>query len=276
MSDAPRRERRSPMVMLLDAAMRLAVAAQSGPQPRLEAAGRPRRAGMVWLVAGAVLAVAGTGVVVGTLLTGRDDLASLPPHATARAPVADAAPSAPTGTPPVPSATRPAAGATASATSPAPGVSTTAPRPGGTGTGPGSGTGNDSGNGRPAPPAPAPPAPVPLTASYEFADGGTGLLGYAADVAVSNPGAAGRDGWQLTLTLPRPTLQIAKVSGAVASQDGSTWTFEPDETTRTVPAGGSVRISFQVRGATLLAAAPEDCRIDGRPCAGVGGAALPG
>jgi hypothetical protein len=263
------------MVMLLDAAMRLAVAAQSGPQPRLQAAGRPRRGGVVWLVAGAVLAVAGTGVVVGALLTGRDDLASLPPHATARAPVADAAPSAPTGTPPSPSATGPASGATATATTPAPGVSTTAPRPGGTGTaGPGAGSG--SGTGRPAPPAPAPPAAAPLTASYEFADGGTGLLGYAADVTVSNPGATGRGGWRLTLTLPRPTLQIANVSGAVASQDGSTWTFKPDETTRTVPAGGSVRVSFQVRGATLLAAAPQDCRIDGRPCAGVGGAALPG
>jgi hypothetical protein len=75
------------------------------------------------------------------------------------------------------------------------------------------------------------------------------------------------------VTLPRPTLQITGVSGAAARQDGSTWTFEPDDSTRTVPPGGSVRISFQVRGATLLDASPRECRIDGRPCAGVGGSA---
>jgi hypothetical protein len=255
MPDAPRRERRSPMVMLLDFAMRLALAAQTGPEPKLVPAGRARRVGVGWLVAGAVLAVAGTGVIVGALVTGRFDLASLPPHAAARQPAAAPAPA------PAPESVTP---------------TTTGPAPTGTTSGPPSPSGAASastppggGTAAPAPPPVSPAAPAPLTAVYAYTSGGTGLLGYAADVSVANPGRAARDGWQLTVTLPRPSLRIADVTGAAATQDGATWTFEPDATTRTVPAGGSVRITFEVRGATLLAAAPEDCRIDGRPCAGL-------
>jgi hypothetical protein len=36
-----------------------------------------------------------------------------------------------------------------------------------------------------------------------------------------------------------------------------------------VPPGGSVRVVFSVRGATLVNAAPEDCRVDGGRCTGL-------
>jgi hypothetical protein len=250
MSDAPRRERRSPMVMLLDAATRLAIVALAKPQPRVRAAGNPRRAGMIWLVAGVVLAVAGTAVVVGALLAGPGDLSLLPPHAAARKPAAvDPVPSSPV---------RSAAEAAAAVTT------TTTPDPSSAPAAPSTGSA--------APPA---AAAVPLTARYATAGGGTGLLGYTAEVTIGNPGVTRHDGWRLTLTLPRDTLQVAQVSGAVARQDGATWTFEPDATTRSVPASRTVLISFEVQGATLLGAAPTDCRIDGRACSGVDGSPAP-
>lgn len=250
MSDAPRRERRSPMVILLDAAMRLAVAAQSTPQPRVQAAGRTRRTGMGWLALGVLLAVAGTAVVVGALLDGPDDLASLPPHTPVRTPaVVEPAPSAALSAIEVPPSP-----AVRSAGTPEP---ESAPAAAGTY------------------PAASSPVAAALTARYATAGGGTGLLGYAAEVTVVNPGAIPHDGWRLTLTLPRATLHVAQVSGAVARQDGATWTFEPDASTRSVRAGGSVLISFEVRGATVLASAPLDCRIDGLRCAGLDGSPSP-
>ena len=246
-SDAPRRERRSPMVILLDAAMRLAVAAQATPQPRVQAARRPRRTGMGWLALGVLLAVAGTTVVVGALLDGPDDLASLPPHAPVRKPPAAG---------PLPSAALSAIDTSAAVTTTGTPDPESAPAVAGTDTA-------------------APPAAVSLTARYATAGGGTGLLGYAAEVTVVNPGATTHDGWRLTLTLPRATLQVTQVSGAVARQDGATWTFEPDESTRSVRASNSVLISFEVRGATLLESAPVDCRIDGLRCSGLDGSPSP-
>ena len=257
MAQGTRRERRSPTVVLLDALMRLAVAAQTGPQPKLRPAGRGRRNTVGWLAAGIVLAVVGTAVVVAVLIRGPGDLASLPPRAPDRARVAEPAPSA---APPESAAAAPTSAVVTSG-SPSGGASASA------------GGVPESAVPSLPPSARAPssrPAPVAaaLTAAYRASDGGTGLLGYDAEVAVSNPGEVVRRGWRLTVTLPRPTLQIARITGATARQDGSTWTFEPDDTTREVPAGDSVLITFQVRGATLLDAAPRDCRIDGVRCAG--------
>ncbi|UQU61940.1 hypothetical protein COUCH_23170 [Couchioplanes caeruleus] len=254
MPDATRRERRSPSVMLLDALMRLALAAQSGPQPKLRPAGRGRRGTVGWLVAGVLLAVAGTAVVVAVVVRGPGDLASLPPRAPDKARVAEPAPSTPR---PGPTTEVPASAATTGVTSPSASSASTVPVPGSAVP--------------PLPPGAATPSsaavPAPLAAQYRFPGGGTGLLGYDAEVTIFNRGAARRRGWVLTLTLPRPTLQIARVSGATARQDGSTWTFEPNDTTRSVPADGSVLVSFSVLGATLLDAAPQDCRIDGAACA---------
>jgi len=259
MAEPARRERRSPTVVLLDALMRLAIAAQSGPEPKLRPAGRSRRSSVGWLAAGIVLAVAGTALVVAVLIRGPGDLASLPPRAPDRARVAEPAAST---VPPESAAAAPtSAVATTGSSSPGASASAVGVPPSEVSSVPPSALAPSS---RPA------PAAVPLTAQYRFSDGGTGLLGYDAEVAIGNPGETVRRGWRLTVTLPRPSLQIARVSGATVRQDGSTWTFEPDDATRAVPAGDSVLITFQVRGATLLDAAPQDCRIDGARCAGTG------
>jgi hypothetical protein len=107
---------------------------------------------------------------------------------------------------------------------------------------------------------------VPLTATYKTASATAGLLGYQMTVTVANPAAAAKTGWTLTVTLPRPTLLVSGTKGATASQNGSVWTFTPDSTTSSVPAGGSVQVVFGVHGATLIDAAPKDCRIDGNAC----------
>jgi hypothetical protein len=62
---------------------------------------------------------------------------------------------------------------------------------------------------------------------------------------------------------------VTDVSGATVQQDGSTWTFRPDGGTATVPAGGSVQVRFQVRGAALVSSRPTACAVDGNPCAGL-------
>lgn len=228
-------ERRSVTVMVLDTLTRLAVAAQSTPQPR---AGRSKVAASGWLAAGVLLAVAGTTTAVTALLRGPDDLASLPPQAQAPAPAASR------------STAEPAPPAAASAR--------TAPRsqPGTTQLGPAFSTS-------------IPAAAANLAARFSTPGGDTGILGYQASVTIANAGAVEHAGWRLTLTLPRPSLRIEDVSGASVRQDGATWTFEPVATTRTVPAEGSVVVSFRVSGATLLESAPEDCRIDDRRCEGI-------
>ncbi|MEV6850371.1 cellulose binding domain-containing protein, partial [Actinoplanes sp. NPDC051411] len=107
---------------------------------------------------------------------------------------------------------------------------------------------------------------VRLTATYKTASATAGLLGYQMTVTVANQGTGSKTGWVLTVTLPRPTLLVSGVQGAKATQNGSVWTFVPDATTSTVAAGGSVQVVFGVHGATLIDAAPQDCRIDGNPC----------
>ncbi|MEU8664170.1 cellulose binding domain-containing protein, partial [Actinoplanes philippinensis] len=110
-------------------------------------------------------------------------------------------------------------------------------------------------------------APAPLAATYTTTPYVVGLLGYRTEVTVANPGPAARNGWTLTVTLPRSTLWINQVKGATATQNEAVWTFVPDDTTTKVPAGEQVAISFEVHGATLLDAAPAGCRIDTTPCA---------
>jgi hypothetical protein len=110
---------------------------------------------------------------------------------------------------------------------------------------------------------------VPLTGRYTAASYAAGLLGYRATVTVTNPGSSIRDGWLLTVTLPRPSLAVSVVSGATADQNGRVWTFTPNGSTVRIPPGGSVQVVYEVRGATLVDAAPDDCRVDGRRCTGI-------
>jgi hypothetical protein len=107
-----------------------------------------------------------------------------------------------------------------------------------------------------------------LTAAYAAA-GGSGLLGYQATVTLEAEGPAASKDWRLTITLPRPTLQIAAVDGATVEHEGAVWTFTPDDATRQIAAGASAVISFEVRGATLVDAQPTDCRVDDQACAGL-------
>ena len=256
MNDTPRRERRSPVVVLLDAALALAAALQTGHLPgRRAREGAPARrgAGVVWLTAGIIVAIAGTVLVAVTIIRTPGGLASLPPTAAEPPPPASAAPS-PAATP----------GSTATSTSPAsPSASSPATRSSSAAP---SGTTSAS---RTRPGSPAATVALPLTARYAADAGGAGLLFYRSTVTISNPAGSPRTGWSLTVTLPRPTLVVDEVTGATAEQDGSTWTFTPDGSTARVPAAGTVAVAFTVRGATLLDAGPRDCRIDDEPCSGL-------
>jgi hypothetical protein len=245
---AEMRERRTLPVVILDATLTFFVALQSG---RLPWSGRivPRRA-VIWTTVGGVAAVAGTVALLVTFLHSPGGLAPLgvgsPPPAAAEPPPTAAPPSA-TARPVETSPSAQPGGTVPNRPDPAPPATTPAPATTG--------------------PAPGPPAP--LTGTYAVAEGGQGLLGYRASVTIANPAPAARRGWVLVLTLPRPSLTVDEVTGATARRDGATWTFTPDASTVTVPAGGSVRVDFQVRGATLVAAQPTGCAVDGARCGGL-------
>jgi hypothetical protein len=251
MNDTETRPRRSLVVVLLDGVLRLFAAVQAGPTPTpkvREAGGRPG-VGRYVLLTGVLAALAGTAVLVVVLVRTPGD-PTPPPDPAAALPglrsrpagpsaAGSAAPSGP-GSPATSSL-----GKAATATSPATPVSSLSAVPG----------------------APITESTqVPLTASYQTASATAGLLGYQMTVTVANPGTTPTNGWTLIVTLPRPTLLVSGVSGATAAQNGSVWTFTPTATTSRVPAGGSVKVVFGVHGATLIDAAPQDCRIDGNRC----------
>jgi hypothetical protein len=117
----------------------------------------------------------------------------------------------------------------------------------------------------PAPPIPPPaqPGAVALTATLSRSDAlPLGVGGYSATVRIDNPGAYDATGWRVTLTLPDGT-RVRRADGAAMSQHRGTVEFVPSGNA-TVPAGGSVTFTFEVRG--VLAADPGDCTINGSPC----------
>ncbi|MEV4625384.1 cellulose binding domain-containing protein [Micromonospora sp. NPDC049523] len=113
-----------------------------------------------------------------------------------------------------------------------------------------------------AAPPPAPPA-VGLTAAYTVGD--ATLVGYRVTVTIDNPNPAPVQRWTVTITLPRAPMTVREVTGATATQDGTTWTFVPAPDTEPAPAGGSVSFRFRVDGVGVNSA-PTACTIDGRPC----------
>jgi hypothetical protein len=246
MNDTPRRERRSPVVVLLDAAFGLAAALQTGQLPgrrvREEGTRVRRGAAVAWLTAGVLAAIVGTVILAVTLVRTPDGLASLPPT--------------------VPQPLPPAS------TSPTPAASPSSAHPRTPSSSPSVSPSRTTAGIRPASP-PGAAVAVPLTARYVPGAGGSGLLGYRSTVTITNPARGPKTGWVLTITLPRPTLAVDQVSGATATQDGSTWTFVPDGSTRQIQPGKTVTVAFSVRGATLLDATPQDCRIDGNACTGL-------
>jgi hypothetical protein len=248
MNDTESRPRRSLVVVLLDGVLRLVAAVHAGPAPvpKVREAGGRRGVGRYLLVAGALVALAGTALLVVVLVRATGG-PTPPPDRAAPLPGLQSRPAAPSVTgsavPRRPDPTATSAAGKAAAVSPAkPAPSPSAKAP----------TGESS--------------PVPLTASYRTSSATAGLLGYQVTVTVANPGETTKDGWLLTVTLPRSTLRVSGVDGATTAQDGSVWTFTPDASTARVPAGDSVELSFDVRGATLIDAAPQDCRIDGKRC----------
>ncbi|MBE1487279.1 cellulose binding domain-containing protein [Plantactinospora soyae] len=192
------------------------------------------------IVAAALVAVVGTGFLVAALLRTPDQLAPLgvaPPATPAAEESTGGGPDDADG-----SATPPASSPLALP----PPESSTGPRE------------------RPRPPVPRSPAPPPTLAG-RYASEGANLLNYTASVAISNPGPGPVTGWTLTITLPRSTQAVGEVSGATTSRDGNTWTFVPDQTTRRVPADGSVQVRFRVDG-SLFDSAPTACTVNKRPC----------
>jgi cellulose binding protein with CBM2 domain len=257
MNETDTRPRRSLVVVLLDGVLRLFAKLQAGPtpQPKVKEDGRRRGLGRYALLTGVLAALAGTALLVVVLVRSPGD-PTPPPDPAAALPGLRSRPAGPSA---AGSATPSASLSASPSSSSAIGKAATASQ--GLPTSP------------PAASAGAPGSPiitentsVPLTATYRTASATAGLLGYQMTVTVANPAAAARTGWTLTVTLPRPTLLVSGVKGATASQNGSVWTFTPDSTTSTVPAGGSVQVVFGVHGATLIDAGPQDCRIDGNAC----------
>lgn len=254
-------KRRTPADMVRDAAWRLATAMLTGPSPEprlIRPAGAPARrpvVGRLLLVTGVLIAVTATAFLV-VLLVDRPSRDTLRPEAAAGLPGRPAVPAgAPASGTPGPVVT------TTGAVRPLPSVSASGR------TGPGASPSSSSSGGVVSPSSGGGEVvQEPLTAGYRTTPALLGLLGYRVNVTVANPGPASRTGWTLVVTLPRASLMVATVTGATASQDGAVWTFTPDETTAVVEADGQVAISFEVRGAALLDAAPSDCRIDGVSC----------
>jgi hypothetical protein len=248
MNESPRQPRRSLVVMLLDAMLGLMTAVQIGNLPGVRGGtvGSRRRAGLAWLVTGVLAAVAGTAILVSALLRTPDGLADLPPAGVVAAPA-------------------PTSGAAAPSTTTRPSPSRASPSPSPT---------SSSRPSRTSASVAVPSSPVTssggavLTAAYAAEEGG-GLLGYRAAVTLTSHGTDEAAAWQLTVTLPRSTLRIARVTGATVAQNGAVWTFTPVEATRLIPAGTSVVIGFEVRGATLVDAAPTACEINDDPCTGL-------
>jgi len=242
MNDSPRR---SPLVRVLDMIVGAAAAVQAGPTPQPRVRPATSRMRLVLAVA-VVLALAGTGLLVWVFVRAPGGPDLLPEQAA----VLPGSSSRPAGPPVVPStSSSPSASASprASATPSASAASLAVPS---------------------LPPGPSRPsvpesAPAPLTAGYTTT---AGLLGYRMTVTIANPAAVAQQDWRLAITLPRSTLTVANVSGATAKQDEATWTFTPDATTSRVAPAGSVTVAFEVRGATLIDAAPRSCAINGNPC----------
>jgi hypothetical protein len=111
-------------------------------------------------------------------------------------------------------------------------------------------------------PFPSPSGGLDATIAHTDDAWTLGLGGYSATVTITNPGDSAATGWRVSLTVPGGN-KVRKVTGAAVSQDDEDVVFTP-KGDATVPAGGSVSFTFQVKG--LLADEPTGCAIDGRPC----------
>ncbi|WP_238013729.1 SRPBCC domain-containing protein [Dactylosporangium sp. AC04546] len=109
-----------------------------------------------------------------------------------------------------------------------------------------------------------PTAPPQLTAAYRSED--LQLTSYRVTITIANPGPATATNWTVVVTLPILDLTVRNVKGAVMTRADVRAIFTPAEATRTVRAGGSVTLSFEVEGLGARNE-PTNCTIDGRSCA---------
>jgi hypothetical protein len=107
-------------------------------------------------------------------------------------------------------------------------------------------------------------AGAPTAAFEKTDDWGNGFVGgYTIDNASSSP----LEGWTLEFDLP-PGERITSAWSAKLTSSGDHYVLTDEEWTRQVPAGGSVEIGFQGEYSGKFVA-PQNCKLDGRPCDGV-------
>ncbi|MBT8228565.1 MAG: hypothetical protein HKP61_06675 [Dactylosporangium sp.] len=119
------------------------------------------------------------------------------------------------------------------------------------------------------------PTPLPATGASEQGElpvlSGTYLTtrtivgGYEGVVLVNNLSTNAVNGWSVWIVLPPLGLVVHDVRGALAVQTDKEVRFVPVPGNRVVPAGESVRFTFQVQGV----GAPVECVINDRLCAGI-------
>jgi Cellulose binding domain len=112
-----------------------------------------------------------------------------------------------------------------------------------------------------APPGSAPPLSAGLGYTAHHAD--DGILGYVGTITIVNAGDSDVTDWQVTLRVPGGNRVSA--DGPVSVDQGGEWvTFLPAGADGAVPAAGSLRFSFRVRG--VLADLPSNCVVNDVSC----------
>ncbi|MDO8189120.1 cellulose binding domain-containing protein [Conexibacter sp. JD483] len=102
----------------------------------------------------------------------------------------------------------------------------------------------------------------PLTATFEkTSDWGSGFVGA---YVIRNGGTTPVSGWEVRLTLPAGARLTSAWSG-VLSGTGTTPVLSDESWTRTIAAGGSVRIGLQGVASGLFPG-PLSCSVNGQPC----------
>ncbi|MFF5233899.1 SRPBCC domain-containing protein [Dactylosporangium sp. NPDC000521] len=96
------------------------------------------------------------------------------------------------------------------------------------------------------------------------------LTSYRVTVTITNPGPGASTGWTVAVVLPLLDLTVRNVDGAVMTRTGLKVIFTPVDSTRTIAAGGTATLRFEVQGLGVRNA-PLNCTIDGRPCTQVSG-----
>jgi uncharacterized protein YndB with AHSA1/START domain len=108
-----------------------------------------------------------------------------------------------------------------------------------------------------------PPTTGSLSAVYQIER--DRVSGYDASITITNRGGRPVVEWSVILTLPLLDLAVHDVENAQFRKAGKEVTFTPLPATRTLAAGASLRIRFQVEGL----GPPTGCTIGGQPCTGL-------